>query len=99
MFAPPPSYYVLTRQLMEGLANAVLAIFDLQKRIGKLSGLTARVDGLIKGIENRKPILQDRLQVRCPAGCASCAIPCDMGVRWLVAGEHRRWQRSEVRHQ
>ena len=28
----------LHRQLLEGLANAVLAIFDLQKRIGTLAG-------------------------------------------------------------
>jgi len=55
---------------MEGLANAVLAIFDLQKRVGKLSGLTARVDDLLKGIEHREPILQDRLKENTEAGNA-----------------------------
>ena len=51
------SYYVQTRQTLEGLANAVLALFELTKRFGKLSGLSARVDGLFDGLTKRDPIL------------------------------------------
>ena len=40
------SYYVKCGQLMEGLADAILRLFDVQKQLGELSGLTARVHTL-----------------------------------------------------
>jgi len=36
-------FYVESRQIMEGLADAVVRLFDVQKEIGRLSGLTDRV--------------------------------------------------------
>eukprot|EP01130_Rhizamoeba_saxonica_P001286 TRINITY_DN11166_c0_g1_i1.p1 TRINITY_DN11166_c0_g1~~TRINITY_DN11166_c0_g1_i1.p1 ORF type:complete len:633 (+),score=115.90 TRINITY_DN11166_c0_g1_i1:67-1965(+) len=44
-------YYVATRQVMEGLSDAVLRLFDVQKQIGKLSGLTDRVYTLINRLQ------------------------------------------------
>jgi len=46
------SYFVSSRQIMEGLADSVLRFFEVQKRLGKLSGITARVYKLIKRLEN-----------------------------------------------
>eukprot|EP00462_Mataza_sp_D1_P021847 CAMPEP_0175139568 /NCGR_PEP_ID=MMETSP0087-20121206/10977_1 /TAXON_ID=136419 /ORGANISM="Unknown Unknown, Strain D1" /LENGTH=622 /DNA_ID=CAMNT_0016422597 /DNA_START=135 /DNA_END=2003 /DNA_ORIENTATION=- len=56
------SYYVQTRQTLEGLATAVLALFELQKRFGRLGGLSARVEGLFEGLEKRDPILVKETQ-------------------------------------
>lgn len=60
------SYYVSSRQCMEGLSSAVLSIFDLQKRVGKLAGLTSRVDGLLAGIQKRAPILTRQIESHRP---------------------------------
>jgi len=51
-------YFVERRQVLEGLATAVLAIFELQKKIGSLRGLSARLYLLFRGLQVRKPILQ-----------------------------------------
>ncbi len=56
------SYYVSSRQVMEGLANAVLALFELQKRIGTLSGLSARVGALLSGLKARAPVLKSEVE-------------------------------------
>jgi ABC-type uncharacterized transport system fused permease/ATPase subunit len=45
-------YYVVARQIMEGLADAVLRLFDVQKRVGALSGLTARVHTMLSVLEH-----------------------------------------------
>jgi len=60
------SYYVQTRQTLEGLATAVLALFELQKRFGRLAGLSARVNGLLEGLTKKNPILVDET-ARCTA--------------------------------
>ena len=57
-------YYVESRQIMESLANAVLALFELQKRIGTLSGLSARVDALFQGLRKRSPVLTDEITIK-----------------------------------
>ena len=54
------AYYVQSRQVMESLANAVLALFELQKRVGALAGLSARVGALFDGLHARAPVLQAR---------------------------------------
>ena len=38
--------YIKCAQLMEGLADAILRLFEVQKDLGKLSGVTARVYNL-----------------------------------------------------
>lgn len=55
------NYYVQSRQIMENLANSVLALFELQKRIGTLKGIAARVNMLFEGLKFRAPILQDKI--------------------------------------
>lgn len=59
-------YYVSSRQVMEGLSVAVLSIFELQKRVGKLAGITSRVSGLLRGIRKRAPILQEAMATHAP---------------------------------
>lgn len=61
-------YYVESRQIMESLANAVLALFELQKRVGTLSGLSARVDALFQGLRERSPVLADEVARNTNAG-------------------------------
>lgn len=61
-------YYVQARQVMESLANAVLALFDLQKRVGKLAGLSARIDALFSGLKQRNPILKNEIEAAVAKG-------------------------------
>jgi len=55
------NYYVQARQIMENLTNSVLALFELQKRIGTLKGIAARVNMLFDGLKFRAPILQAQI--------------------------------------
>ena len=71
------SYYVQTRQTLEGLANAVLSLFELQKRFGKLTGLAARVDGLFDGLTSKKPILEREIAASTAAGNPPTRIEAD----------------------
>jgi len=50
-------YYVESSRHMVNLAEAILALFEVQKMIGHLAGLTARVDNLISILE--KPEVLD----------------------------------------
>lgn len=71
------SYYVQTRQTLEGLATAVLALFELQKRFGRLAGLSARVDGLFEGLSKRDPILINETKKCTAAGNPPVRIESD----------------------
>ncbi len=44
----------------QGLSDAVLALFELGNRIGRLAGLTERVAHLLHGLETREPVLEVR---------------------------------------
>eukprot|EP00300_Choanocystis_sp_HF-7_P033350 c45677_g1_i1.p1 GENE.c45677_g1_i1~~c45677_g1_i1.p1 ORF type:complete len:644 (-),score=146.19 c45677_g1_i1:79-2010(-) len=55
-------YFVERRQVLEGLANSVLAFFELQKKLGSLQGLSMRLRMLFDGLERREPILQAEKQ-------------------------------------
>jgi ABC-type uncharacterized transport system fused permease/ATPase subunit len=46
---------------MEGLATSVLAMFELQKKVGTLRGLSARLQGLFQGLLQRQPILREAM--------------------------------------
>jgi len=46
------SFYVETTRIMQGQAEAVLRLFEVQKLAGKLGGLTYRVWSLINALEN-----------------------------------------------
>jgi len=50
-------YYVESSRLMINLAEAILSLFEVQKMIGHLSGLTSRVDNLINSLEVSSPLL------------------------------------------
>lgn len=56
------SYYVKARQIMESLSNAVLALFELQKRVGLLKGLSARVGTLFDCLKQRSPLLLEQIE-------------------------------------
>jgi len=56
------AFFVSSRSTLEGLANAVLALFELQKRVGTLSGLSYRVESLFKSLHHPKPLLEDQIQ-------------------------------------
>lgn len=64
------AFFVSTRGALEGLASSVLAIFELQKRVGDLSGLSRRVDHLLTqlSIKNRVPVLATEIQAAEEAG-------------------------------
>ena len=62
------SYYVQTRQVMESLAQAVLSLFELQRRVGRLVGITMRVGGLLSGLKKRAPVLADEAAAMAAAG-------------------------------
>jgi len=49
-------YYVESSRLMVNLAEAILALFEVQKMIGHLSGLTARVDNLITTLKKQEEL-------------------------------------------
>jgi len=46
------SYYVETTRIMSGQAEAVLALFEVQQLVGKLSGLTSRVYTLMDSLDH-----------------------------------------------
>jgi len=46
------SFYVESSRIMQGQAEAVLRLFEVQKLVGKLGGLTYRVWSLINTLEN-----------------------------------------------
>eukprot|EP00299_Pterocystis_sp_00344_P020335 c9976_g1_i2.p1 GENE.c9976_g1_i2~~c9976_g1_i2.p1 ORF type:complete len:660 (+),score=168.90 c9976_g1_i2:49-1980(+) len=56
-------HFVAQRQVMEGLATSVLALFELQKKVGALKGLSARLYKLFNGLQRRQPILQAQLEL------------------------------------
>jgi len=64
------SFFVSTRGTMEGLASSVLSIFELQKRVGDLSGLSRRVDHLLTQLDpaNRIPVLKKEIDAATKAG-------------------------------
>jgi len=62
------AYYVQTRQVMESLATAVLALFELQRRLGGLMGITFRVGMLLDGLKKREPVLEDEKKACIAAG-------------------------------
>jgi len=71
-------YYVQCRQILENLANAVLALFELQKRIGALSGLSARVATLFDGLRHRNPILKQEIEANRLANPARIENDCEI---------------------
>jgi len=54
-------YYTATWRNMEAMATAIQDLFELSNRIGRLSGLAARVDKLMAGLERRPPELADKI--------------------------------------
>mmetsp|Transcript_9904 Transcript_9904/g.27816 ORF Transcript_9904/g.27816 Transcript_9904/m.27816 type:complete len:651 (-) Transcript_9904:43-1995(-) len=60
------SYYVKCAQLMEGLSDAILRLFDVQKQLGKLAGMTARVHRLIYTLEHPEVLPLPRSKVHPP---------------------------------
>eukprot|EP01128_Nolandella_sp_AFSM9_P003098 TRINITY_DN1357_c0_g2_i3.p1 TRINITY_DN1357_c0_g2~~TRINITY_DN1357_c0_g2_i3.p1 ORF type:complete len:415 (+),score=93.33 TRINITY_DN1357_c0_g2_i3:84-1328(+) len=44
------NYYVYTRQLLEGITDAVVRLFEVQKHVGTLAGLTSRVYNLMHAL-------------------------------------------------
>jgi ABC-type uncharacterized transport system fused permease/ATPase subunit len=46
------SYYVETRQILEGITDAVIRLFDVQKMVGTLAGLTSRVYRLMYTLDH-----------------------------------------------
>mmetsp|Transcript_13975 Transcript_13975/g.18291 ORF Transcript_13975/g.18291 Transcript_13975/m.18291 type:complete len:683 (+) Transcript_13975:199-2247(+) len=56
------AFFVSSRSTLEGLANAVLALFELQKRVGTLSGLSYRVENLFKSLKMPLPLLEDQIK-------------------------------------
>eukprot|EP00298_Acanthocystis_sp_HF-20_P007780 c17281_g1_i1.p1 GENE.c17281_g1_i1~~c17281_g1_i1.p1 ORF type:complete len:653 (-),score=234.15 c17281_g1_i1:103-2061(-) len=56
-------YFVNVRQILEGLATSVLALFELQKKVGSLTGLGDRLNNLYSGLLKRQPILQKEMEL------------------------------------
>jgi ABC-type uncharacterized transport system fused permease/ATPase subunit len=60
------AHYVASRQIMENLSNAVLALFEVQKKVGNLSGLTMRVYDLLYKLQNSSKIFEEFSEL-CPS--------------------------------
>jgi ATP-binding cassette subfamily D (ALD) protein 3 len=60
------SHYVASRQIMENLTNAVLALFEVQKKVGNLSGLTMRVHDLLVKLQTSEKVFDEFIAL-CPA--------------------------------
>ena len=51
-------YFVSTWKNMEAISSSIQDLFELTNRVGKLSGLAARVNALMSGLEERAPVLE-----------------------------------------
>lgn len=58
-------YYVAIRHNMENMSNAVLALFEVQKKVGRLTGLTERVHELLFKLIESDQVFKDLKQL-CP---------------------------------
>jgi ATP-binding cassette subfamily D (ALD) long-chain fatty acid import protein len=50
---------------MEAMSSSIQDLFELTNRVGKLSGYAKRVSALLCGLEDRKPILEDKMDQLC----------------------------------
>jgi len=56
--------------VMESLATAVLSLFELQRRVGRLVGITHRVGVLLSNLRQREPVLEDKIALHTEQGNA-----------------------------
>mmetsp|Transcript_7314 Transcript_7314/g.17695 ORF Transcript_7314/g.17695 Transcript_7314/m.17695 type:complete len:688 (+) Transcript_7314:46-2109(+) len=80
------AYFVSTWRNMEAMATSIQDLFELTNRIGRLSGFASRVSNLMKGLENRPPVLEKEI---------SAAVAKGVGAKF-IQGEDLRFQKVSI---
>jgi len=78
-------YYVAVRHVMENLANAVLALFEIQKKVGRLSGLTDRVYNLLTSLMMSDRVFEELTRL-CPPNQPGSVQETNVGDELLFDG-------------